>query len=202
VHPEGSLPCSHIPIWSLSWARLIQSISPNRISLRSFLTSLHLRLDVPRDFFPSGFPTKTLYTLLFYHMRATCHAHRILLNLIWLFELHLVTSTSYESPHYACFSNLLPFHPSSVQILSSAPCSQIPFQRKERAASGKQDITATIVFHVLLLPLLTPFPSTTPSLLDFSSFFSYFSFTVLPGMSLTTLFASIGTDESDSEREA
>jgi hypothetical protein len=28
--------------------------------------------------------------------------------------------------HHAVFSNLLPFHPSSVQIFSLAPCSQTP----------------------------------------------------------------------------
>jgi hypothetical protein len=40
--------------------------------------------------------------------------------------LCLAKSTSYETPHYAAFSNLLLFHPASVQIFSSAPCSQTP----------------------------------------------------------------------------
>jgi hypothetical protein len=42
--------------WSLSWARLIQSIPPHPISLRSILIlSTHLRLGLPSGLFHSGF---------------------------------------------------------------------------------------------------------------------------------------------------
>jgi len=42
----------------------------------------HLRLCLPRGLFPSGFPTKTLYTSLLYTIRATCPTHLILLHFI------------------------------------------------------------------------------------------------------------------------
>ena len=65
---------------SLSWASPIQSIYPHPTSWRSILIlSTHLRLGLPSGLFPSGFPTKTLYTLLSSPIRATCPAHRILL---------------------------------------------------------------------------------------------------------------------------
>ena len=47
---------------SLSWASPIHSIYPHPTSWRSILISTHLRLGLPSSLFPSGFPTKTLYT--------------------------------------------------------------------------------------------------------------------------------------------
>ena len=48
---------------SLSWASPIQSIYPHPTSWRSILIlSTHLRIGLPSDLLPSGFPTKTLYT--------------------------------------------------------------------------------------------------------------------------------------------
>jgi len=68
---------------SLYWASPIQSIYPRPTSWRSVLIlSTHLRLGIPSGLFPSGFPTKTLYTPLSSPICATCPAHHILLDFI------------------------------------------------------------------------------------------------------------------------
>ena len=68
---------------SLSWASPIQSIYPHPTSWRSILIlSTHIHLGLPSGLFPSGFPTKTLYTLLSSPIRVTCPAHHIPLDFI------------------------------------------------------------------------------------------------------------------------
>jgi hypothetical protein len=113
--------------WSLSWDRSIKSIQPYPISLRSILIlSSHLRLGLPSDIFPFGFPTKILYAIFFSPTCATFPAPLILLVLIILIIPDVERKLWRSS--FRSFSNFLPFHSSSFQIrvFSSAPCSQTP----------------------------------------------------------------------------
>ena len=69
---------------SLSWASPIQSIYVHipTSHLLEILVSTHLRLGLCSGLFPSGFPSKTLYTPLFSPIRAICPVPLILLDFI------------------------------------------------------------------------------------------------------------------------
>jgi hypothetical protein len=108
---------------SLTWASLIQSIYPHPTSWKSILIlSTHLRLGLPSGLFPSGFPTKTLYTPFSSTIRATCPTQLIL--------LHFITRTisgeqyrSFSSTAYSIYSQLLPkLEGSPLSAPWDAPC--------------------------------------------------------------------------------
>jgi hypothetical protein len=64
---------------SVFWASSIQSMPPSPTFWRSILIlSSHLLLGLPSVLVPSGFPTRTLHTPLFYLIRDICAAHLIL----------------------------------------------------------------------------------------------------------------------------
>ena len=80
---EGSLFHTNAHQPSLSWASSIQSIPPYPNSCGSFfILPFHLCLGLLSGIFPSGFPSKMLYTPLLPPIRATCPAHLVLLDFI------------------------------------------------------------------------------------------------------------------------
>jgi hypothetical protein len=75
MEPEISLSYSQEPSTGLLYPEPDQSspYQPILFHLRSILILYtHLRLGLPSDLFPSGFPTNILYAFLFTPIRATC----------------------------------------------------------------------------------------------------------------------------------
>jgi hypothetical protein len=91
--------------WSLSWARLIQSISLHPISLESILIlSSHLRLSLPSVVLPLVSPPKLcMYSSYPHACYIPCPSHPDLIILIMFFAKR----TNYKVLHFAVFSKLL-----------------------------------------------------------------------------------------------
>ena len=107
---------------SLSWASSIQSISPHPTSWRSILIFFHLRLGLPNGLFPSGFPTKTLYTHLLSHIRATCPAHLILLDFILCEEYRSLSSSLWLQKYFEYLMLLFFSQQQLLQYIASYLC--------------------------------------------------------------------------------
>ena len=94
-NPEGSLPHSQVPATCPYPEPARSSPYPT-----SHLLKIHLNIILPSTpgspkwFFPSGFPTKPLYTPLISPIRATCPAHLIPLDCITRNLVHTSQKTS------------------------------------------------------------------------------------------------------------
>jgi hypothetical protein len=117
--PKGSLPCSQEPVIVLYPKRDESSSDPS--THFDIILTFKSRSSV-WFFFPSNFPTKTLYACLFSPRCASYSAHPIPLD----FFILIIFGEEYKlwNSSLSSFSSLLLFHPSQVQILSSGPCSQ------------------------------------------------------------------------------
>ena len=111
-----SLPCVPVlsqinPVHPTDWISII-------------ILSSHLRLGLPSGFFPSGFPTNTLYTSFLSPVWAMCPANLIILDLI----TRMVFGEQYRSLSFSLCSLL--HSPVTSPLLSpisySAPCFQTP----------------------------------------------------------------------------
>ena len=96
---------------SLSWTSSIQSTPPYPTSWRSVLIlSSFLRLGLPIDLSPSGFPTKTLYTPLLLHIRympRPSHSSQFIIHTILGEEYRTLSSSLCSFLHSPITSSLL-----------------------------------------------------------------------------------------------
>jgi hypothetical protein len=87
--------------WSLSWARLMKSKPFHPISLRSILIlSSHLGLGVLSGPFFQAFPPKSSM----HYSSLPCVLYTLPIS------PSLLDHSNYKAPHYATFSNFLPFY--------------------------------------------------------------------------------------------
>jgi hypothetical protein len=95
----------------------------------------HLLLGLPCRLFASGFPTKTLYALLFYPY--VLHSPSISFSMVWSTRQCLVSSTCHLVPRNLILSTPLLPRPSYTKLSSSTPFPNTLSLRFSNCASCK-----------------------------------------------------------------
>ena len=133
---------------SLSWASSIPSVPPHPTSWSSILIlSSHLCLCLPSGLFPSGFPTKTLYTPFLSPIRTTCPTHLILINFI--------TQTILGEEYGSLSSSLCSFLHSPVTLSLLSP-NILPSTLFPNTLSMCVCATTDLEFHINIFNITHP----------------------------------------------
>ena len=134
-------------------ALYIQSIPPHSTSWRSILILFfHLRLGLPSGIFPSGVPTKILYTPFLFPTCATCPAHLILLDFIT--KTILSSSLCSSSPLFCYHVPLRPECSPQHTILSKTPSLRSSLNVSNQVSHAYKTNGKIIVLYIFIFKFL------------------------------------------------